>query len=399
MSNENGRSWPGRAILHVDMDAFFASVEQLDHPEWRGKPVIVGGAASSRGVVSAASYEARRFGVHSAMPSARAAKLAPNAVWAPPRFERYSEVSRKVRDIFEDETPRVEPTSIDEAYLDVTPGKDGEDPVEVARRIQRRVGEIGLSCSIGVATSKTVAKVASDHDKPHGLTVVPPGGEAAFLAPLPVRALTGIGAVTERRVRAVGIRTLGQLAALDDVTAVQLLGEHGVSLVRRAAGADASEVVVGHERKSVSKERTFAHDISDVGEVDAALARLAAGVGEQVRRKGLAGRTVTVKVRFADFTTRSAQQTLGVATDLESEFLPVARALLRQLWAPGTGMRLLGLGLSGFSSPAEQLDLFAEEPANRERRRALAQGIDAVRRRFGDDAIERGMGRRGKKPE
>ncbi|HEY3318234.1 MAG TPA: DNA polymerase IV [Coriobacteriia bacterium] len=397
---ESSDRWSGRAILHVDMDAFFASVEQLDHPEWRGKAVIVG-HPGERGVVSAASYEARVFGVHSAMPSARAKRLAPEAVWTPPRFERYGEFSRRVRAIFGSVTPYVQTASIDEAYLDVTPASDSSpDPVELARRIQAEVDALGLSCSIGVAASKTVAKIASDHDKPHGLTVVHPGEEPAFLGPLPVRALPGVGPATAQRLQHLGIRTLGELAALDAVTAVQVFGDYGHTLVLRAAGVDTSDVREERERKSLSKEHTFARDISSREEVEAALRRLAEQVGERLRAKALAGRTVSVKLRFGDFTTKTLRRTLPVATDLESVFLPVAMELLRHSWSPGIGLRLLGLGVSGFDEPAEQLDLFGSEKATETlRRRALAEGVDAVRRRFGDGALRMGPGRSGEKEE
>jgi DNA polymerase IV len=390
---ETGDKWTGRAILHVDMDAFFATVEQLDHPEWRGKAVVVG-HPGTRGVVAAASYEARVFGVHSAMPSAQARRLAPDAVWAPPRFERYSEFSHLVREIFRSVTPLVEAASIDEAYLDVTPASaSSPDPVAVAAGIRDRVDALGLSCSIGVAASKTVAKVASDHDKPHGLTVVRPGEEAAFLAWMPVRALPGIGPTTASRLARLGIRTLGELAALDDVTAVQTLGDHGPALVRRAAGIDTSPVGGGREQKSLSKEHTFSRDIATGAEVERALRELAGQVGERLRHKGLAGRVVTVKLRFADFTTKTVRRTLPVTTDLESVFLPTALELLRSAWSPGIGLRLLGLGLSGFDEPAEQLDLFGSQRAEKtSRQRALASGVDAIRLRFGADAVRLGPG-------
>jgi DNA polymerase IV len=393
--NANSETWRGRAILHVDMDAFFAAVEQLDHPEWRGKPVIVG-HPGERGVVSAASYEVRRLGVHSAMPSARAKRLAPDAIWAPPRFARYGELSREVRRIFESTTPHVQMASIDEAYLDVTPASPASaDPVDIARCIQVAVDALGLSCSVGVAASKVVAKVASDHDKPHGLCVVRPGEEAAFFAPLPVRALPGVGPATATRLSHLGIRALGELAALDDITAKQVFGDHGPSLVRRARGVDASEVGGGREPKSLSKEHTFAHDIASAEEVEPALRELAEKVGERLRRKALCGRTVTVKLRFADFTTKTVRRTLSAPTDLESVFLPVALELLRSAWSPGIGLRLLGLGLSGFDEPAEQLDLFGSERATETlRRRALTEGMDAVRQRFGSDAVHLGPGRR-----
>ena len=238
--SDNPAPWTGRAILHLDLDAFFATVEQLDHPEWRGHPVIVGGSPEGRGVVSTASYEARRYGIRSAMPAARAARLAPpDTIWARPRFERYKELSDAVFAIMRDYSPELQPLSIDEAFIDVTPGPHGaRDPVEIAREISARVDELGITGSIGVASGKTVAKIASDHKKPHGITVVPPGGEAAFLAPLPVEAMSGIGPKASSRLRKHGIATLGDLAALDDGTARDLLGSHGLTMVQRARGLD-----------------------------------------------------------------------------------------------------------------------------------------------------------------
>jgi DNA polymerase-4 len=394
--------WGGRAILHVDLDAFFAAVEQLDHPEWRGKPVIVGGDPGKRGVVSTCSYEARKFGVRSAMPSTRAAQLCPDAIWTHGSFERYGEMSRKVRAIFEDESPSVQPVSIDEAYLDVTPGRyTSEHPVAIARRIRERVAELGITCSVGVSRSKSVAKIASDHDKPDGLTVVCPGEEAEFLAPLPVRAMPGVGPRTAERLTTLGIRTLGDLAALDDITAAEVLGSHGVGLVARARGLDTREVHDNEAAKSVSNERTFATDVRTIDEVDGALAALAAKVGQRVRRKGVAGRTVTIKVRFSDFTTKTVRRTLSAPSDDEAVFGPVARELLASAWSPGIGLRLLGVGLSGFDERATQPGLFdpqdlegSSEPAeptlSAEERARLVRGIDAVREKYGDAAIRRG---------
>ena len=379
------------------MDAFFASVEQLDHPEYRGKPVIVGGDPRKRGVVATASYEARLCGVHSAMPSARAARLCPDAIWATPVPGRYGEVSAAVRAVLESVTPLVQMVSIDEGYLDVTPGATGGHPVSIARHIQAEVDAMGLSCSIGVATTRTVAKIASDVDKPHGVTVVWPGTEAAFLALLPASAMPGIGPAAVKRLARFGVRTLGDLAAMDELTAQQVLGSWGPGLIARSRGLGSADVRPGRIAKSVSKERTFAVDIREADEVMAAVSTLADGVGQRLRSKAMAGRTVHVKVRYADFTTRTAQRTLAAPTDLEREFEPVARELVAGLWSPGVGVRLLGVGLSGFEDAGEQLDLFSEPVrAASERERALAEGIDAVRARFGADAIRRGGGRRRK---
>ncbi len=394
-------SWPGRAVLHVDMDAFFASIEQLDHPEWRGLPVIVGGSADKRGVVSTASYEARLYGVHSAMPSAQAARLCPDAIWAPSRFDRYHEVSRAIVAVFERLTPFVQQVSVDEAYLDVTPtAHRPTDPLDVAGTIQAEVDAMGLSCSIGVATCKTVAKIASDADKPHGITVVRPGDEAAFLAPLSVRALPGVGAATAERLRIAGIRTLGELAALDDASAHQLIGSSGHELVRRARGIDDRPVHDPDAVKSVSNEHTFSTDVRTRAEIESALRKLVERVSERLRHKGLQGRTATVKLRYADFTTRTVRHTAALPMDLATDLLPVALRLLEDTWTPGAGLRLLGFGVSGFGERSEQLDLFttvAEDDA--ERSRALVDSIDAVRARFGSGAITLGMHDAGPEPE
>jgi DNA polymerase-4 len=252
---------------------------------------------------------------------------------------------------------------------------------------------------VGVSAVKSVAKIASDHDKPDGLTVVCPGDEAAFLAPLPVRAMPGIGPKTAERLEVLGIRTLGQLAGLDDITAAEVLGNHGSGLVARAAGRDVRDVHENEPVKSVSNERTFATDVRSPDEVDGALAGLAAKVGQRMRAKGIAGRTVTVKLRFSDFTTKTVRRTLGSPTDDDAIFGAVARELLGQAWSPGIGLRLLGVGVSGFDDKTVQLDLLGEgetEPAEklgsrgRTSREELVRGLDAVREKFGDDAVKRG---------
>ncbi|MDP2182563.1 MAG: DNA polymerase IV [Actinomycetota bacterium] len=389
--------WHGRAIIHVDMDAFFAAVEQLDNPELRGKPVIVGGSPDGRGVVSTCSYEARRFGVRSAMPSARAARLCPGAIWVRPHFERYSEISHAVREIFESMTPQVQPVSIDEAFLDVTPGAHSPlHPVEIAREIRERVAELGVTCSAGLASSKTIAKIASDFEKPNGLTVVQPGDEAAFLAPLAIEVMSGIGPKTAARLRTSGVATLGDLARLDDPTAEDILGSHGLDLVRRARGIDPRPVHDNDPRKSISAERTFAEDLREAPQIRDAIDRLAERVGRRLRKAGVAGRTLSVKVRFSDFTTRGAQRTLSVPADADPEIARVAWDLVRGLWSPGVGVRLLGVGLSGFDESAQQLDLLGEleaESSSPERAKRLVTGLDAVRERFGEDAV--GFGVRG----
>lgn len=396
-------AWEGRAVLHVDMDAFFASVEQLDHPEWRGRPVIVGGDPGTRGVVSTASYEARAFGVHSAMPAALAARLCPDAVWTHGSFARYHEVSAAVMAILRSHTPHVQAASIDEAYLDATPGTHGADPVELARTIMREVAALGVTCSIGLATSKTVAKIASDMDKPNGLTVVRPGDEAAFLAPLPVGALPGIGPVSAARLTRLGTRTLGDLARLDDDTARAVLGSHGPSTVRRARGIDPRPVREERAAKSVSHEETFAEDLRDAKSVRDEVRRLAERTAARLRRHDMKGRTVTVKVRYADFTTRTAQRTLPRPVDSGEQVTSAAGALLDELWVEGVGVRLLGVGVSGFEEQVAQMELALDPSAatadTDSRRATVEHAVDAVRERFGDAAVGFGpRSRRGRGP-
>lgn len=394
MADSPGIGWKGPAIGLLDLDAFFASVEQLDHPQWRGKPVIVGGDADKRGVVSTASYEARRFGVHSAMPAAQAARLCPTAIWTHGHFERYRTLSAEVMSILASETPRVEQVSIDEAFFDVTPGRFArEGPIEICQRVQQRVAELGITCSIGIATSKSVAKIASEIEKPRGLTVVLPGSESSFLGPLPVRALSGIGTSTQARLATMGIRTLGALAQADDVELKRALGVMGPRLRARAAGIERTPVAERtrpREAKSVSNERTFARDLSDEGEIRAALDAVSSMVGRRLRHQGLVGCTVTVRFKPDALTVHSAQRRLAEPTDDEAIFSPVAQELFSRLWQVGSPVRLIGVGLSDFTSAAPcQLNLFEDEKAHqrREALRKLHQTTDELKTRFGDGAV------------
>lgn len=385
----------------LDLDAFFASVEQLDHPEWRGRPVIVGGSADRRGVVSTASYEARRFGVHSAMPSATARRLCPDAIWTQGRFDRYREMSARVMGILGEETPLVEQVSIDEAFFDVTPGRfSRESPVAICRRVQMRVAELGVTCSIGLGANKTVAKIASEREKPRGLTVVPPGTERAFLAPLPVGAMSGVGPATEGRLRRMGIRTLGELSRADARALEREFGVLGPRMAVRAAGRERSrvaEAAAPDDVKSVSNERTFSSDLTDREEIEAAILHVAAVVGRRLRRKGLKGRTVTLKLKYDVGHGHTAQRSLPAPTDDERVFGRAAAALLDEVWAQGMPARLVGVGVSGFdgSRAERQLSLFDEpgEGAADAARdlSALGRVTDAVRDRFGDSAV--GYGR------
>lgn len=391
-------AWEGPAIGLLDLDAFFASVEQLDHPAWRGRPVIVGGDPKERGVVSTASYEARRFGVHSAMPSSTARRLCPDAIWTRGRFGRYHEVSEQVMALIFDETPLVEQMSIDEAFFDITPGRySNEHPVLIARRLQERVAALGVTCSIGLGTTKTIAKIASEERKPKGLTAIYPGDEAAFLAPKPLSRMSGIGKATERRLRSFGMRTLGDLAKADASDLQALLGQMGPQLKLRAQGLERSAVRPGAYHgnpKSVSAEHTFPHDLETEDDLEAAIDLAATRCGSRLRAQGLAGTVVTLKLRFADLAIRTAQCPLGTKTDDEHVFAPAAKRLLSQLWQPGKGVRLVGIGLSGFEgNPVQQLELPLEgskDQAQERDLRALSSAADEIRRRFGSGAVSYG---------
>lgn len=401
--------WVGPAILLVDLDAFFASVEQLDHPAWRGKPVIVGGDADKRGVVSTASYEARPYGVHSAMPSSTAKRLCPHAIWTRGHFDRYREMSNAIMDILRAETPHVQQVSIDEAFLDVTPTSvNREHPVRVAQRIQERVEALGVSCSVGVGTSKTVAKIASDMDKPRGLTVVYPGGERDFLGPLPIRVMSGIGSSAEEKLHARGIRTLGQLADADEGMLLRLFGKSGRVMHLRARGGDDAPVEQDDSVKSVSNEMTFAVDLTTREEVEAAIATIAAKVGRRLRRKGLRGRCLSLRVRYDDRSVRSVQRQLARPSDDEFAYTPVLLRMVDELWRPGTPVRLLGVGMSGFvEGEGVQQSLFdiAEAAPNADdaepsikdeaRRRGLIEATDLVKDKFGESAVRFGRELRG----
>ena len=352
---------PPRHIIHADLDAFYAAVEQLDNPELLGKPVLVGGRPEGRGVVATASYEAREFGVHSAMPMRSAVRLCPQGIIVPPRFERYREFSRRVMEIFHSLTDVVEPLSLDEAYLDITdPVEAGQAPLAMALDLKSRVREeTGLTLSVGVAASKSVAKIASDLNKPDGLVVVPPGEDRDFLAPLPVAKLWGIGPKTAQRLNREGIHTIGDLASQPFGWFQARFGLRALSLQAKALGQDRELVHTERETKSVSAENTFATDLAETDLLQAELARLAARVARHLEGKDLRGKTVTVKARLADFTTFTRQTTLGSLTQSEATISDTAWRLLSSELTPGRSFRLLGVGVSGFGHVEEmQLPLF-----------------------------------------
>jgi DNA polymerase IV len=375
-----------RTIIHADLDAFYASVEVLDDPSLRGRPVIVGGRRGERGVVSAASYEARRFGVHSAMPLRTAARRCPDGVFLPGRPERYRELSEQVMGILASTTPLVEPISLDEAFLDVTASAAafGDGPT-IAAEIKRRVlDETGLVVSVGVATNKLCAKVASDLRKPDALVVVPPGEEAAFLAPLPIRRLWGVGPRAQEALAEYGVTTIGQLAALSDETLLRRFGRHGPELAARARGLDRSPVQPIHVPKSIGHEHTFGTDSTDPRRLEATLLDLAESVASRLRRHDLAAGAVQLKLRYEGFETLTRQAPLPRQTRETTPLYETALALLRRTLTAGRGVRLIGLTAISLTD-AQQLTLF-DAPDRDDR---VSASIDAVRRRFGDAAITR----------
>ena len=379
-------------ILHVDLDAFFAAVEQRDHPELRGRPVIVGGGdPTARGVVSAASYEARRFGVHSAMPLRTAYALCPTGVFLPVDGRKYQSVSRDVMTILRTFTPLVEPISIDEAFLDVTGSRAlfGDGPT-IATAIRAKVRQdVGLTASVGVASTKLVAKIASELRKPDALVVVPPGGEAAFLAPLPISRLWGVGEKTAGALAEYGVTTIGDLAALSEELLVRRFGKHGASLGSRARGLDADPVGGGDPAKSIGHEHTFDVDTSDRDTIERTLLAMADGVASRLRSAGLKAGTVHVKIRDSSFRTITRQRTLPDPTDQTEPIWRIAVELARPELR-GLRIRLLGVTASHLGE-RQQLGMFDEGPGAvaSDRRRRATQAADAVRRRFGDGAMTR----------
>ncbi len=347
---------PSRHIIHADFDAFYAAVEQLDDPGLRGKPVVVGGSPEGRGVVASASYEAREFGVRSAMPMRTALALCPQAMRVPSNFPRYREVSRRAMSIFADTTPLVEPLSLDEAYLDVTETvAAGREASDIALHVKRRIrSELGLTISLGVATGKSVAKIASDFQKPDGLTIVPPGDERAFLAPLEVGRLWGVGPKTAERLHSHGIRTIGQLASMPEEWFAERFGRTGPRMRSLAMGVDESEVAVERETKSISAETTLAQDTGDPEALLELVNRLSLNVAQALERKSLRGRTVKLKLRLSDFTTFTRQKTLPERVDTSVEIAQAAGTLLRAELTGRRQFRLVGVGVSGFDSPQDR---------------------------------------------
>jgi DNA polymerase IV len=354
-----------RKILHLDLDAFFCAVEELHNPALRGVPFAVGGRPEQRGVVASCSYAARMSGVHSAMPMFQALRQCPGLVVVPGRHGVYRQYSRKVMAYLYEVTPLVEQVSIDEAYLDAS-GLP-EQAEALARRLQEQIwSDLELPCSLGVATSKLVAKIANDAGKaarrgsgpPRAITVVPPGQEAAFLAPLPVEALHGIGPKTGARLAEMGIHTIGELAALMPEELGARFGRFGREMILRARGLDDRPIVTEHEAKSISQETTFARDVRERGRLEDTLREQAAEVAGQLRKAGLCCQTVRIKLRWADFTTLTRQTTLSQPSDQEARLLEAALFLFRKTWPEGRPVRLLGLGVSGLGPHPHQLELW-----------------------------------------
>ena len=352
-----------RVIIHADLDAFYASVEQLDNPNLRGRPVVVGGPPESRGVVMAASYEARRFGVRSAMPMGRAMRLCREAVRVPPRFSRYSEVSDQVMALFREVTPLVEPLSLDEAFLAASQQADRYGgPESLARYLKAEVKDrTGLTLSAGVAANKLVAKIASDRSKPDGLIVVPPGNEAAFLTPLKTRALWGVGPKAEIALSAAGFHTIGQIAAAEPARLEAALGSRGLWLHSMARGIDDSPVTTDHQRKSVGAENTFPRDLSDGPELRAELQRIAESVARRLEKSGFGARTIVLKLRYANFRTITRQSSRPLPTGEVGEISTAAHALLDSTAKPGDHFRLIGIHATNLvKGEPDQLGLWVE---------------------------------------
>jgi DNA polymerase-4 len=386
-----------RKILHIDLDAFFCSVEEQQDPSLSGKPFAVGGKPGERGVVASCSYAARRFGVCSAMPMARALRLCPELIVVPSRHGLYGRVSERVMQHLHELTPLVEQVSIDEAFLDVS---DLPQPGElIARSLQTRIREQeGLPCSLGVAANRLLAKTANDIGKaanrgegpPNAITVVPPGREAEFLAPLPVETLWGVGPKTAERLNEMGIKTIGDLALWHPSDLAFRFGKAGEELALRAQGIDDRPIITFHEAKSISHETTFTRDIQDEHSLRQTIRRMSEDVGRRLRQEALAGSTVRIKLRWPDFTTITRQITLEQPTDQDAEITTAALALFEANWTRGQPVRLIGVAVSGLGPLVRQLSMWDE---GSEKDRRLQSAIDEIRDRFGEGVIRRGANR------
>lgn len=393
--------WNGSAIILLDLDAFFASVEQLDHPEWRGKPVIVGGDPTKRGVVSTASYEARKFGVKSAMPSSTAAKLCPEGIWTSGNFPRYRELSKQVMDILLSYSPHLMQVSIDEAFLDISPTRVNKThPVIIAQEIQREVDKLGITCSIGLGTSKSVSKIASDMDKPHGLTIVWPGQEENFLFPLPTKVMSGIGPVAQEHLKKYGIQTLGEVANAEQEVLKKVFGKNATRMRERARGIDTPVSNESDPAKSISTEISVANSVDDRKSIEALIATMAHKVGRRLRKQDLEPSTLHLKIRYENLKIRTCQRKIPGLSNNELVWIPQLNDMLNELWSPGVLVRLVGVGVSGFDEEVIQDRLFDpiedEETsispllANPEEKSALLDAKDRIAEKFGDKSLRFG---------
>jgi DNA polymerase-4 len=389
-----------KTVFHVDMDAFFVSVEELFDPSLKGKPVVVGGRPNERGVVAAASYAARRFGVHSALPLRTAYKLCPQAIFVDGHPARYREYSERVFIVLKRFSPQVEMASIDEACLDMT-GSERllGPPLRAAHALHQAVKqETQLNCSIGIAASRLVAKVASDQAKPNGVLWVLPGQEARFLAPLEVGKIPGVGKVMERNLHSLGLRTVGDLARIKGDFLEERFGKWGLALAGKAQGLDAGgwfdeEIGGDAAPKSISHEHTFGEDTADPAVLDSTLARLSEMVGRRLREHGLHAHTLQLKLRYSDFSTLTRARSIAGTTQVDTEILEVVRALFRREWKPGVRVRLLGVHASGFSAEEGQLDLL-QSKRHRKWQQALS-AADRLRDKYGEAAVSLGSAMQG----
>jgi len=389
-----------RTIFHVDMDAFFVSVEELYDPALKGKPVVVGGQRDERGVVSAASYAARKFGVHSAMPLRTAAKLCPQAIFVNGHPERYRECSEKVHKVLCAFSPQVEMASIDEAYLDMTgTARLHGPPLKAAHTLHARMKvETLLNCSVGIGSSRLIAKVSSGQAKPNGVLWIVPGEEAKFLAPLDVREIPGVGKVMESHLHALGIKKVADLAKLEESELQDRFGKWGLALAGKARGQDAGgwfDTEVGEDTgaKSISHEHTYNEDTADVAQLEATLMRLSEMVGRRLREANLHTRTVQLKLRYKDFTTITRAHTLPAPTQLDTEIFEQIRALFRKNWKKGTQVRMLGVQTSSFDSQPEQINLL--EDSRQQRWKDALAAADRLRDKFGESSVKLAAGMRG----
>ncbi len=390
-----------KTFFHVDMDAFFVSVEELYDPTLKGKPVVVGGRANERGVVAAASYAARKFGVHSAMPLRTAYKLCPQAIFVDGHPERYREKSGEVRKVLQQFSPQVEMASIDEAYLEMTGTERLHGPPLAAAHAlhQKMKTDTLLNCSVGIGTSRLIAKVASDQAKPNGVLWIPDQEESRFLAPLDVRKIPGVGKVMEKNLNDIGIRKVGDLAKLEESFLEERFGKWGLALAGKSHGADAGgwfdgDIGGSDDPKSISHEHTYNEDTANEQQLEATLARISEMVGRRLREHGLHAHTVQLKLRYTDFTTITRAMSLPTLTQIDTEIFGTARLLFQRNWRKGETIRLLGVQVSGFEHEAGQLSLLDGD--KQQRWRNALSAADKLRDKFGEGAVSLGTGLKAK---